>query len=257
VRSRRSGDAVAYVDARAAGWIAQAAPIRFGVARSPVDLEAVYRLRHDVAIAEGWMPPGAFPDGLEHDTDDPEAVQVAGWDDERIVATARLVPTTPGRSLPTESAFQLTVPDRDRVVEVGRVCVAAPYREVGRGVFIGLLGQIWIEMRRRGYADACGSVTIEMARLYAKLVGCVVLLAPPRTHWGQRRFAARVSPAVSPTLVTTSAMGTLWPEDGEHLVGVGDPPRPPDRASSTARDARDPRPPRSTSCGASGQPPAA
>ena len=209
----RLGDeaAIAYVDARAVRWATLAGDLRFGVVTGSRDLRAVYRLRREVAVAEGWVPASAFADGLEHDAHDALAVQVAGWDGDRIVATGRLVPGTSNRSLPVESAFGMILPDRGRLVEVGRVCVAPPYREVRRGVFLGLLGQIWVEMRRRGYAEACGGVTIEMARLYAKLVGCVVVLAPPRLHWGQRRFAVRVTPTRSRA------------EDGKHLVGVGDP----------------------------------
>jgi len=111
-----------------------------------------------------------------------------------------------------------SLPDRERLVDVGRVCVwRLPIATRGSASFAACSGG---PGSRCGAAatEACGSVTIEMARLYAKPVGSVVLLAPSRTHWGQRRFAARVTPAISPTLATG-----LGPEDGEHLVGVGDP----------------------------------
>src|SRR5258707_11385790 len=83
--------ALASVDAFAAQRIALAAPIRFDVAQSPAELEAVYRLRYQVAIERGWATPADMPDGLERDAYDDRAVQIVGWDKEGSVAVVRLV----------------------------------------------------------------------------------------------------------------------------------------------------------------------
>jgi hypothetical protein len=88
-------------DRRAALWVARAAPVRFGVVRTDRDVEAVHRLRYEVVVAAGWAPAQAFPDGLERDDDDAEAIHVAGWDADRVVATARIVLSAGERALPT------------------------------------------------------------------------------------------------------------------------------------------------------------
>ncbi len=152
-------DAVAGVSTLAAACVARAAPVRFGVAVSAADLEAVYRLRCGVAVARGWTPAHAFPDGLERDAHDAAAMQVAGWDRDRVVATGRLVRAGSGHRLPTEAAFDMTLSGREQLVDLGRVCVASTYRDSAHRVFRGLLGQIWCEMRRLGCQEAATVVT--------------------------------------------------------------------------------------------------
>jgi len=204
-------DLGARVDALARAAVARAAPTRFGVAVRAADLAAAYRLRGEVVVSQGWAPAGAFPDGLEHDSEDAAAVQVVGWDgDNRVVATGRLVWPAPGRRLPTEAAFDLVVPGRERVADVGRVCVAADHRDCGHRVLWGLLGQTWIEMRRRGYQDTCCALTAPVARLYVRLGFRVTPLAPARSYWGVARFPALVAPTaalarLTPTLRTGTA----------------------------------------------------
>jgi predicted GNAT family N-acyltransferase len=177
---------------RAATWIARAAPVRFGIARTTEDLEAVYRLRCQVVIAAGWASARAFPDGFERDADDARAVHVAGWDGERVVATARFVLSGDGRPLPTETDFDLALPDRARLADVGRLCVAPCHRDRGHRVFRGVLAQIWCEMRQRGYEEAAMVVTGTVARLYQRWGFGVSILGPARAYWGELRFPARV-----------------------------------------------------------------
>src|SRR4051812_17034093 len=94
--------------------VALPAPLRFKVARTPAELEAVYRLRYRIAIARGWARPEQFPDGLEHDAYDARAVSIAAWDDGSLVAAARIVLPVPGELLPTEVAFGLEIEPRGR-----------------------------------------------------------------------------------------------------------------------------------------------
>ncbi len=199
-------DAVVTIDALAAAWITQAAPVRFGVAVSAADLEAVYRLRYEVVVAQGWAAVHSFPNGLERDSDDAAAVQVAGWHGNRVVATGRLVQPAAGRRLPTEAAFDFALSGRERLIDVGRVCVAPACRSVAHRVFRGVLGQIWREMRRRDCEEAATVVTATVARTYERWGLRVTALAPPRTYWGESRFPARIAPA--------AAMGRLLPTVG-------------------------------------------
>ena len=190
-------DALARVSLLAVACVARASPVRFGVATSAGDVEAVYRLRYEVVVERGWAPAYAFPDGVERDADDAAAVQVAGWHDDRVVATGRLVPPVVGRPLPTEAAFGMTLSGRDRLVDVGRVCVASAYRDAAQRVFRGVLGQIWCEMTRLGYQEAATVLNGAVARMYERSGLCVTVLGPPRVYWGEQRSAARIAPAAA------------------------------------------------------------
>jgi N-acyl-L-homoserine lactone synthetase len=189
--------AVARVSALAAAWIARAAPVRFGVARSARDIEAVQRLRYEVVVERGWAPAHVFPDGLERDADDVVAVQVAGWSGDRVVATGRLVEPRVGRPLPTEAAFGVALPGRDELVDIGRVCVAPTYRDSGHRVFRGILGQLWLEMLGLGYQAAATVVTSAVARMYQRWGIGVTVLGPSRIYWGEPRSQARITPAAA------------------------------------------------------------
>lgn len=190
-------DAIAGVSVRAAACVARAAPVRFGVAISPADVEAVYRLRYAVVVGRGWAPAYTFPDGLERDSDDAAAVQVAGWHRDRIVATGRLVQPVVGLPLPTEAAFDVTLSGRDQLVDIGRVCVASAYRDSAHRVFRGVLGQIWCEMRRLGYQEAAAVVSGVVARMHERWGFCVTILGPARVFWGELRSPARIAPAAA------------------------------------------------------------
>jgi hypothetical protein len=190
-------NAIACLSALAEAWIARAAPVRVGVAVSGEDIEATYRLRHQVVIGRGWAPAHAFPGGLERDEHDATAVVVAGWHRERVVATARLIRPVGERPLPTERAFDMTLTGRDRLVDIGRVCVAADYRDAAHRVFRGVLGQVWGEMRRLGYQEAATVISDAVARLYERWGFGVTLLGPARMYWGEWRSPARITPVAA------------------------------------------------------------
>jgi predicted GNAT family N-acyltransferase len=207
-------DAVAAVSALAAAWVARAAPVRFGVATSAADIEAVHRLRYEVVVGRGWAPAHAFPDGLERDGDDAAAVHVAGWHRDRVVATGRLVEPRVGSPLPTEAAFGVTLSGCDQLVDIGRVCVASTYRDSAHRVFRGVLGQLWFEMRRRGYQEAVTVVTGAVARTYERWGLVVTILAPSRLYWGEPRSPARIAPAAAVDRLFR-AVGTSARLDGQ------------------------------------------
>jgi hypothetical protein len=190
-------DAVAGVSALAAAWVARAAPVRFGLALAARDVEAVHRLRYEVVVERGWAPAHLLAEGLERDADDAVAVQVAGWYGDRVIATGRLIEPLAGRPLPTEKAFGVTLPGRDRLVDIGRVCVAPTHRDSGHRVFRGILGQLWLEMRRLGYQAAATAVTSGVARMYERWGIGVTVLGPSRVYWGEPRSPARIAPAVA------------------------------------------------------------
>jgi hypothetical protein len=186
--------ALARIDARAARVVARATPIYFGVAHSPGELEAVHRLRCCIVLEQSWAQPEDFPNGLERDAYDGRSVQVVAWDGAILAATSRLVLPIPGQPLPTEEAFGLAIEPRERMVDVGRVCVAPAYRGMDHRIFWALLCQTWIEMRARGFTEACGILTPALARAHQRWGLEVVILATRRPFWGLERFPALIRP---------------------------------------------------------------
>jgi hypothetical protein len=195
--SRRTASALARIDTLAFRLIAQARPLRFGVAQSPAELEAVYRLRYRVVIEQDWAQPKAFSNGLERDAYDDRAIQIVGWDGVVPAATSRLVLPLSEQLLPTEDTFGLAVQPVGQVVDVGRVCVAPPYRGMNPCVFWALLAQTWIEMRARGFTEACGALAASIVRMVQSCGLQVEILGAARLVWGKARLPAHVQPAPS------------------------------------------------------------
>jgi N-acyl-L-homoserine lactone synthetase len=176
------------LDSLARQLIERAAPIRFDVARSPAEREAVFRLRFETVVAHGWAPPVAFPEGLERDHFDERAVHVAGWHDGAIAAAARLIFPEPGQHLPTEHDFDLRIEPAQGVVDIGRGIVVPTYRSRGHTVFAALLARCWLEIRARGLHHLCGTTTPSRVARYRHQLGMPFrVLGPARTIWGEER----------------------------------------------------------------------
>src|SRR4051812_45866490 len=104
-----AASALARADALATDVLARLAPLRYEVARTAAECEAAYRLRYRAIVERGWRTPADFPDGIERDAYDAEAIHILGWDGAVPIATLRLVCPVLGRQLPTEAAFDLIV----------------------------------------------------------------------------------------------------------------------------------------------------
>jgi N-acyl-L-homoserine lactone synthetase len=184
-------------DAFAAEILSRAAPLAFNVARTPAELESVYRLRYKVVIDRGWARPEEFPDGLELDAFDEHAVQIAAWDGAELVGTTRLVAPHPGYRLPVEAAFDLEIARRHQVIDMGRTCRLPEQLDAPQRIFWGLLAKSWLELRSRSFGKICGIFSPGMTRLYQRLGFRVEILGPARIHWGERRYPVLVQPAES------------------------------------------------------------
>lgn len=115
-----------------------------------------------------------------------------------LAATSRLVLPVSGQPLPTEEAFGLAIEPSGQVVDVGRACIAPAYRRMDdHCIFWALLGQTWIEMRARGFTEACCILTSSRARKYQERGLQVVILGAPRPFWGEERLPALIQPAES------------------------------------------------------------
>lgn len=170
----------------------RAEPVRFDEARTPVELDAVFRLRYRVSVEQGWRSPEDLPGGIERDEyDDEHAAQIVGWDGTDAVATARVVFPIDERPLPTEDAFGLVVGPPGRVVDVGRAIVAPEYRDGSHQVLGGLSAAVWMAMSSRGYQWAAVAGTKRTLDLFEALGFEVTVLGDPADYWGEERYPAR------------------------------------------------------------------
>jgi N-acyl-L-homoserine lactone synthetase len=176
------------LDGLARQLLAQAAPVRFDLARSPAEQEAVFRLRFETVVAEGWAAAADFPDGLERDEFDERAVHVAGWHDQALVAAARLVFPEPAVRLPTEREFDLRIEPVNAVVDVGRGIVVPAYRSRDHRMFAALLARCWLEVRARGLHHLCGAATPSRLGRYRQLGLPLRVLGPAQRYWGEERY---------------------------------------------------------------------
>jgi predicted GNAT family N-acyltransferase len=212
--------------------IARATPVRLEVARSPDAVRAAFELRYETVVEQGWGKPAAFPDGLEHDAYDAESVHVLGWDGPTLVANARLVFPAPGRQLPTEAEFGLVVEPQHRVVDIGRAIVRKEYRSNEHALFGALLAQCWIEVRRRGLQDLCGTAAGWRLERYRQFGLPLRIIGSARDYWGEARypvflsgqefgeFAIRCRPDKRPEEADTYRDGRLVLRKLEELTAV-------------------------------------
>jgi Acetyltransferase (GNAT) domain len=193
-RTSESGTArgIAALD-RLAERLAAEAGVVLDVADSPAELIAAHRLRYRDAQARGRASAEGARDGLERDTFDTRALQICAWEGERLVGTLRLVLPMPGKPLPLEEAFALTVEPADEVVEVGSAVLTPELGgERARRVADGLIAQAWFEARARGYLVMAG---IASSRLLGRYRGLGVEVEVLR-RGSDDRNAVRLDPSI-------------------------------------------------------------
>lgn len=168
--------------------LAGLAPLRFDVARTAEERDAVLRMRFDLVVSEGWIHSDELPGGREGDADDARATFVTCHEDDVLVGSMRLVGPEPAGSLPIEREFGLRARPAGRVVEVGRL-VVAPNARPGRShrIIGGLSARAWGEMVARGCERALSTATPELIELYGALGLRVTVLGPARPFWGALR----------------------------------------------------------------------
>ncbi len=203
------GRALTQVDVLAARAIEWVTPIRFGVAQSDAERDAVYRMRYEAVIDHGWLQPADLPDGRECDAYDDEAMQLLACDGDTPVASARLVLPRPGLTLPTEAAFDLTIEPRGQVVDAGRFVVVRAQAQREQRLFAALLAYGWLQVRARGYSHVCAAfASPAMLRMYKSMGFQITVLGPPRFFWGRERY-----PILYSTAASASALRARWLPD--------------------------------------------
>jgi hypothetical protein len=195
-------DAVGVLDGLVARVLATY-PYRFTVAATPAERATAYTIRCGAVVSQGWAPPDAFPDGLEHDEYDDAAVHVVGWDGDEAISTGRLV--IPPAPLPTEQSCGFVVEPRGLVVDVGRMSVVPTYQTYRHAAFIALLCRLYLEMRA-GYQVACGMMSPRAQKLLRQLGLQLEILGPDRDYWGEPRAPVRFA-----LTVNAPSLGDRWP----------------------------------------------
>jgi hypothetical protein len=180
-------------------------PFRFTVAVDEGDRVTGYRIRAAVLAAAGW-PAHTLPGGVERDGFDDAAVHVLGWDGTEAVCTGRLV--LPGESLPTEQACGITVEPAGRVVDVGRMSVLPSRQSLEHAVLVALLCRLYLEMRNRGFAVACGMMSPRARRLVRLLGLQLEELGADRPYWGEPRAPVRFE-----LTTNSSTISRRWASD--------------------------------------------
>lgn len=172
-------------------------PIRFEVARTSDEREAIYRLRYQTVIERGWAQPEDYPDGLELDEYDDRGVQIAGWDGDTLVASARIAFPSPGQPLPSEASHDLQIEPSGKVADISRIIVVPAYSEGHHRILAALMGACTLEILARGYYLISGIATLPMTRLYRRLGYVFTILGSPKQVWGEERYPIRFDPVAS------------------------------------------------------------
>lgn len=180
-----------------------AGPIRFGIASSPLEVEAALRLRRDIVVELGWRSPTEDLAHVERDAYDDRAQHVVAWDGGTIAGTLRLIRPKNGLSIPVEAEYGLVVEPRGRVMGAGRLIVAHPYRSARHAVLGGMAATAWLAMRRQGFQWAAGTATSEMLGLFTHLGFEIEILGDPQMSWGELRHPIRIG-AADPTAWLTA-----------------------------------------------------
>jgi hypothetical protein len=175
---------------RLAEELATACALRLGVADSPAELIAAHRLRYRDASEHGTTTEADDRDGLARDAFDARSLQICAWDGDTLVGTLRLALPMPGKRLPVEEEFDLSVAPEGEVVDVGPAVVTG-----GRAQLIadGLLAQAWFEARARGYLVMAGVASSRLVGHYRALGLAVEELGRAEAD----RNAVRLDPSLS------------------------------------------------------------
>jgi|SRR5688500_3021625 len=186
-----------HLDALAGRILGAVAPLSFDIARSAVDVETVYRMRYECVIEMGWARPSDFPDGLEYDEYDDDAVHVVCRDADTIIGCLRLVFPVAGRDLPTERDFGIKIDPPGDALEGGRIVVPARHRaKRSHLVLAGLFARSWLIARERSFERTIATATPQLIELYRGLGARVTVIGPERPYWGEMRAPIEVVGAV-------------------------------------------------------------
>ena len=177
-----------------------AQPVKFDVARTPDERQAIYAQRCETVIARNWAQANEFPDQMERDEYDGRSVHVRGLLGKTLVASGRIVLPESGRPLPVEAKYGME-PNVGHV-EIGRTIVAVNGRSRRHQVFAGLMGQCLHEVLDREYFHIVACASRQLLRIYRRMGLEVTILNGAAEVWGEQRYPVKID-------LVTSAKGML------------------------------------------------
>jgi N-acyl-L-homoserine lactone synthetase len=174
----------------------------FGVAASPEELDAVFRLRYRVAVEYGWEG-GDEARGIEREEADAKALQFAVDGGGELVATARLIvePADVAEVLREEGLEEVAA----GTAVFGRLTVVRPWRHRTREIFVGLAAEMARACLERGITRAI-SFAAENSIRFCRMHGLPVQpVGAPRAVDGELRSPVLVDLAVFGEFATHAA----------------------------------------------------
>lgn len=146
--------------------------IKFGVPVTDVELNQMYRLRHDRYVEKGYIMPQQTGLDIDHHDRNNDCEYIAAMIDGQIIGTVRLIVADP---LPTESYFLFQEPEilsgisRERRGEVSRLVVAKGSKGAQHMTALGLICTLYMEASRAGIEGGYLYVKPHLARVLQSL----------------------------------------------------------------------------------------
>jgi N-acyl-L-homoserine lactone synthetase len=193
--------------------------LTFGRAETDAERRAAYELRYTAVVESHWQRPDAFPEGIERDADDDDAVHLVSRLNEQVVGTMRLIVE------PARVAELLRQHELDRLYHagdtmfVGRLTVARPHRSRSREVTVGLYAELIRVASERGIRRAITFLAENAVRFYRRQGFPLKLVGPPSEVTGVQR-----QPAVFDVEVLEAFMRSASATERTLMIEHGAPP---------------------------------
>lgn len=166
-------------------------PLQIHPAATTAEREAVFQLRFAVTVEQGWADEQVLTAGHERDAFDDAALHLGLWDGDTLAGTIRLVFPQPGRLLPTEAVYGLSIAPQGRVVDASRIAIRDSYRGSSHRLLMALAAQAWLELRARGYHELTATATEQILTLLQQVGFALTPLAQPHRYGGEWRVPFR------------------------------------------------------------------
>ncbi len=191
----------------------------FGAARTDAERRAAYELRCAAIVESRWQARDTYPEGVEYDADDVDAIHLVARLDREVVATMRLIVD---RSR-VESLLRAHGLDRlfgaEDTMFAGRLTVARPFRARSRELTVGLYAELIGIAADRGLRRAISFLAENAVRFYQAQGMPLKLVGPPREDTGVQR-----RPAVFDIDVLEAFMRSASNEERKLMLEHGAPP---------------------------------
>lgn len=169
--------------------ISKGHPVHFSRAETQEQQSAIFAQRCSIILSRGWAEASEFPNDLERDEYDDDAVQIQGRFEQSLVASARLILPPINRPLPVEANHGIELKPAGEYAEIGRTIVCTKDTRLPRQrLFAALLGFALMQMTDASCFRAVASANRSVLRLYRRLGIAAEILGPSVDVGGEERF---------------------------------------------------------------------